>query len=65
MDSLYVQMVSWQRPQSVKILIPNLTEYKIYSWKLEHRVIKMNTHPISEYILSHFSNNELINYIVI
>ena len=31
--SLYVEMVSWQRPQPVKMLIPNLTEYKIYSRK--------------------------------
>ena len=31
MESLYVEMVSWQRPQRVKILIPNSTEYKIYS----------------------------------
>ena len=39
MDSLYVEMVSWQRPQRVKILIQNLTEYKIYSWKMGHHVI--------------------------
>ena len=47
MDSFYVEMVSWQRPQRVKILIPILTEYKIYSWKLGYRVIKMNAHPQS------------------
>ena len=34
MDSFYVEMVSWQRPQPVKMLIPNLTDYKIYSRKL-------------------------------
>ena len=34
MDSLYVEMVSWQRPQPVKILIPNLTEkkYTVVNW---------------------------------
>ena len=47
MDSLYVEMVSWQRPQPVKMLIPNLTEYKIYSRKLGYHTIKMNAHPIS------------------
>ena len=47
MDSLYVEMVSWQRPQPVKILIPTLTEYKIYSLKLGYHAIKMNAHPIS------------------
>ena len=26
MDSLYAEMVSWQRPQPVKMLIPNVTE---------------------------------------
>ena len=31
MASLYVEMVSWQRLQRVKILNPNLTEYIIYS----------------------------------
>ena len=31
MESLYVEMVYLQRPQRVKNLIPNLTEYKIYS----------------------------------
>ena len=46
-DSLYVEMVSWQRLQRVKILIPNLTEYKKYSWKLGYHVIKMNAHPLS------------------
>ena len=47
MDSLYVELVSWQRPQPVKMLIPNLTEYKIYSRKLGYHAIKMNAHPIS------------------
>ena len=47
MDSLYVEMVSWQRPQPVKMLIQNLTEYKINSRKLGYHAIKMNTHPIS------------------
>ena len=31
MDSYCVEMVSLQRPQRVKILNSNLTEYKIYS----------------------------------
>ena len=47
MDSLYVEMVSWQGPQPVKMLIPNLAEYKIYSRKLGYHAIKMNAHPIS------------------
>ena len=47
MDSLYVEMVSGQRPQPVKMLIPSLTEYKIYSRKLGYHAIKMNAHPIS------------------
>ena len=47
MDSLYVEMVSWQIQQHVKILIPNLTEYKIYSWKLGNHLIKMNAGPPS------------------
>ena len=47
MDSLYDEMESWQRPQLVKMLIPNLTEYKIYSRKLGYHAIKMNAHPIS------------------
>ena len=47
MDSLYVEMVSWQRPQPVKLLIPKLTENKIYSRKLGYHAIKMNAHPIS------------------
>ena len=46
MDSLYVEMLSWQRPQPVKIIIPNLTEYKIYSRKLWYHAIKMNAYPI-------------------
>ena len=41
MDSLYVEMVSWQRPQPVKMLIPNLTEYKIYSRNLGYHAIKI------------------------
>ena len=47
MDSLYVEMVSWQRPQPVKMLIRNLTEYKIYSRKLWYHAIKMNAYRIS------------------
>ena len=47
MDSLYVEMVSLQRPQPVETLIPNLTEYKTYSRKLGYPAIKMNAHPIS------------------
>ena len=47
MDSLYVEMVSWQTPQPVKMLIPNLTEYKIYSRNLGYHAINMNAHPIS------------------
>ena len=47
MDSLYVEMVFWQSLQCVKMLITNLTEYKIVSWKLGYHVIKMNAHPIS------------------
>ena len=47
MDSLYVEMVSWQTLQPVKILIPNLTEYKVYIRKLGYRAIKMNAHSIS------------------
>ena len=47
MDSLYVEMVSWQRPQPVKMLISNLTEYKIYSQKFGYHAIKMNAYPIS------------------
>ena len=47
MESLYVDMVSWQRPQRVKILIPNLTEHEIYSWKLGYHLKKMNAHPLS------------------
>ena len=31
MDGLYVEVVYLQRPQRVKILIQNLTEYKIFS----------------------------------
>ena len=54
MDSLYVEMVSWQRPQPVKMLIPNLSEYKIYSQKLGYHAIEMYAHPISKYIQSHF-----------
>ena len=45
MESLYVEMVSWQRPQSVKKLIPNLTEYKIYGWKLGYHLIKNDCPP--------------------
>ena len=63
MDSFYVEMVSWQRPQRVKILIPNLTEYKIYSWNLGYHVIKMNAHPPNTY-KAIFSIKELINDIV-
>ena len=47
MDSLYAEMVSWQRSQPVKMLIPNLTEYKIYSRKLGYHAIKINAHPKS------------------
>ena len=47
MDSLYVEMVSWQRLQPVKMLIPSLTEYKIYSGKLGYHALKMNAHQIS------------------
>ena len=47
MDSLYVEMVSWQRPQCVRKLIPNLNEYKIYSWKLGYYVIKMKAYRLS------------------
>ena len=65
MDSLYVEMVSWQRPQHVKMLIPNLTEYNIYSWKLGYHAIKwMPTQYPNTYKAS-FSNNELTNNIVI
>ena len=53
MDSLYVEMVSWQRPQCVKSSNPNLTEYIINSWKLGYHVIKMNAHPLSLHIQSH------------
>ena len=45
MDSLYVEMVSWQIPQPVKMLISNLTEYKIYSWKLGYYAIKNECQP--------------------
>ena len=31
----------------VKMLILNLTEYKIYSQKLGYHAIKMNAHPVS------------------
>ena len=45
MDSFYVEMVSWKRSQRGKIWIPNLTEYKIYSWKLgDHEIKRMPTH---------------------
>ena len=37
-------MLKWQ---PVKMLIPNLIEYKIYSPKLGYHAIKMNAHPIS------------------
>ena len=47
MDSLYVEMIFWQRPQPVKMLIPNLTEYKVYSRKLGYHAIKINAYPIS------------------
>ena len=47
MDSLYVEMVSLQRPQPVKMLIPTLTEYKIYNRKLGYHAIKRNAHTIS------------------
>ena len=65
MDSFYVEMVSWQRPQRVKILIPNLIEYKIYSWKLGFHIIKwMPTHyPNTNKAI--YSINELIYDIVI
>ena len=31
----------------VKLLFPNVTEYKIYSRKLGYHAIKMNAHPVS------------------
>ena len=69
MDSLYVEMVSWQRPQPVKMLILNLTEYKIYSRKLGYHAIKMNAPPPPpEYPNTYkaiLGNSELINDIAI
>ena len=65
MDRLYVEMVSGQRPQRVNILIPNLTEYKIYSWKLGYDVIKwIPTHYPNTY-KAIYSINELLSDIVI
>ena len=37
----------------LKFLIPNLTEYKIYTWKLGCLVIKMNAQTLSKYKQSH------------
>ena len=64
MDSLYVEMVSWQRPQPVNMLLPNLTEYKISSRKLGYHAI--NWMPIqypNKYKAS--LSNELINDVAI
>ena len=65
MESLYVEMVSWQRLQRVKILIPNLTEYKIYSGKLGYHLIKWMPTRYPNTYKAIYSINELINDIVI
>ena len=65
MDSFYVEMVSWQRPQRVKILISNLTEYKIYSWKLGYHAIKWMLAHYPYTYKAIYSINKLINDIVI
>ena len=65
MDSLYVELVSRQRPQCVKMLIPNFTEYKIYSWKLGHHAIKWIPTQNPNTYKAIFSNNELTNDIII
>ena len=59
------EMVSWQISKSVKKLIPNLTKYKIYSWKLGYDIIKwIPTRYLNTY-KTIYSINELINDIVI
>ena len=65
MDSLYVEMVSWQRPQPVKMLIPNLTEYKIYSRKLGYHAIKWMPTQYPNTYKAILSNSEIINDIAI
>ena len=65
MDSLYVEMVSWQRPQPVKMLIPNLTEYKINSQKLAYHAIKRMPIPYPNTYKAFLNNCELINDIAI
>ena len=64
-ESLYVEMVSWQRRQWVKISIPNLTEYKIYSWKLGYHLIKWLPTYYPNTYKAIYSINELICDIVI
>ena len=61
MDSVYVEMVSWQKSQPLKILIPNLTEYKIYSRKLGYHAIKMNATQYPNTYKAILNNNEVIN----
>ena len=65
MDSLYVEMVSWQRLQSVKMFIPNLTEYKIYSRKLGYHAIKLMPTQYPNTYKAILGNSELINDIAI
>ena len=65
MDSLYVEMVSWQRPQPVKMLIPNLIEYKIYSRKMGYYAIKCMPTQYPNTYKAILSSSELINDISI
>ena len=44
-----VEMVSWQRWEHVKLLIPSLTEYKTYSWNIGVLWQNMNACPLSLY----------------
>ena len=56
MDSLYVEMVSWQR---------NLTEYKIYSPKLGYHAKKWLPTQYRNTYKAILSNSKLINDIAI
>ena len=63
MGSFYVEMIYWQRSQRVKIWIPNLSEYKIYSWKyVYHGYYNQKTFIESKAI---YRINAVINYIIV
>ena len=58
-------MLKWYLDKDVKMLIPNLTECKIYSRKLGYLAIKMNAPQYPNTYKAILSNSELINDIAI